>query len=85
VPVRKDGSAASTIHVSTFDNLEFFAGFQRDSQLRKAAYLQATSGVVHLGKKSYHDMKAGVARAIAAYGISYSLTYLRAIGLLSHA
>jgi hypothetical protein len=63
----------------------FLAGIQRDSQLNKAAYLQASTGIVHIGKKRYRDLKARVMRATASYGSSDLLTYLRAIAHLSHA
>jgi hypothetical protein len=62
----------------------FLAGIQRDCQLSKASYLQATTGVVHVGKKTYRDLKARVQRAVGAYGRSDLLTYLRAIAHLSH-
>jgi hypothetical protein len=63
----------------------FLDGIQRDSQLNKAAYLQCTSGVVHVGRKKYRDLKARVERTVAAYGESDTVTYLRAIAHLSHA
>lgn len=63
----------------------FLSGIQRDSQLSKASYLQASTGIVHIGKKRYRDLKARVMRAVASYGSSNLLTYLRAIAQLSHA
>lgn len=62
----------------------FIAGVRQDCQLSKAAYLQATAGVQHLGKKRYRDLKDRVSRTVAAYGQSDTLTYLRAISHLSH-
>lgn len=63
----------------------FLAGIERDCQLNKASYLQSTTGIVHVPRKKYRDLKARVARAVAAYGDSDTLTYLRAIAHLSHA
>jgi len=63
----------------------FLAGIERDNQLTKAAYLQAATGVEHLGKKTYRDLRARVQRAVATYGLVDTLTYLRAIAHLSHA
>ena len=62
----------------------FLAGIQRDCSLNKAAYLQSTSGVVHQGKKKYRETKSRVARAVASYGTSDTLTYQRVIAHLSH-
>ena len=62
----------------------FLTGLQRDCCLSKAAYLQASAGAVHLGKKPYRDVKERVARVVAAYGDSDTLTYLRAIAHLSY-
>ena len=63
----------------------FLAGIERDCNLSKAAYLQSTTGVVNVGRKKYRDLKNRVQRAVAAYGSSNTLTYLRAISQLSHA
>ena len=63
----------------------FLAGMERDTQLTKAAYLQAATGEVHLGKKTYRDLRARVQRAVATYGSVDILTYLYAIAHLSHA
>ena len=62
----------------------FLAGTERDCQMSKASYLQATTGIEHLGRKRYRDLKARVARCVASYGDSDTLTYLRAISHLSH-
>lgn len=62
----------------------FLAGIERDSQMSKAAYLQATTGAEHIGRKTYRDLKARVSRCVASYGVSDTLTYLRAISHLSH-
>ena len=62
----------------------FLSGIHRECSMSKAAYLQATTGAVHVGKKTYRDLKARVMRAVAAYGESDILTYLRAIAHLSH-
>jgi hypothetical protein len=63
----------------------FMSGLERDRQMSKASYLQATTGVQLLGRKKYRDLKARVTRAVAAYGTSDALTYLRAIAHLSNA
>ena len=60
-------------------------GIERDCNLSKVAYLQSTTGVVNVGRKKYRDLKNNVQRAVAAYGSSDTLTYLRAIAHLSHA
>jgi hypothetical protein len=60
----------------------FLAGMARDCSLNKAVYLQSTTGVVTIGKKQYRDLKERVTRAVAAYGASDTLTYLRAIAHL---
>jgi len=62
----------------------FLTGLERDSQMSKAAYLQAATGHQNVGKKRYRDLKARVARAVAAYGSTDILTYLRGIAHLSH-
>lgn len=61
----------------------FINGIQRDCQLSKAAYLQWTTGLMPQGRKKYRDIKERVARAIANYRSSDTLTYLRAIAHLS--
>ena len=63
----------------------FLAGLERDCSLNKAAYLQATTGLVQVGRKRYRDLKDKVSRAVAAYSASDTLTYLRTIAHLSHA
>lgn len=62
----------------------FLAGIERDCQMTKAAYLQATAGAVQLGRKKYRDLKERVARCVGAYAESDTLTYLRSIAHLSH-
>jgi len=62
----------------------FLTGIQRDCQLGKAAYLQATTGVVHIGRKKYRDLKERVSRSVASYGNIDLMTYLQAIAHLSH-
>lgn len=62
----------------------FLEGIYRDCHMSKAAYLQATTGVVNASKKTYRDLKTRVGRTVAAYGASDTLTYLRAISHLSH-
>jgi len=63
----------------------FLMGMERDCSLNKSAFLQTTTGIVTQGRKVYRDLKARVARAVALYGQSDTLTYLRAIAHLSHA
>lgn len=62
----------------------FIDGIHKDCQLSKAAYLQSTTGVRQQGKKKYRDLRERVSRAVAEYGQSDTLTYLRAIAHLSH-
>jgi hypothetical protein len=63
----------------------FLTGIERDCRMNKASYLQAATGVMHTGRKTYRDLKTRVARAVAGYQSIDRLTYLRAIAHLSHA
>src|SRR5437899_9994576 len=63
----------------------FLTGIHRDSQLSVTSFLQASAGVVHIGKKTYRDLKERVQRTIATYDQTDLLTYLQAIAYLSHA
>jgi hypothetical protein len=62
----------------------FLAGIQRDSQLHVTNLLQSASGMQHVGKKKYRDLKERVARTVASYGQGDLITYLRAVAFLSH-
>ena len=62
----------------------FFEGLNKDCRKQVASFLQATTGVQHVGSKRYRDLIARVARAVNGYGETDVLTYLRAIVHLSH-
>jgi hypothetical protein len=62
----------------------FFEGLNKDCRKQVASFLQATTGVQHVGSKRYRDLIARVARAVNGYGETDVLTYLRAIAHLSH-
>jgi hypothetical protein len=62
----------------------FLAGIERDCSMSKASYLQAATGAVNVTKKKYRTLKERVRRAVAGYGTTDTLTYLRAIAHLSH-
>lgn len=62
----------------------FLTGLERDCHLNRAAYLQAVTGQISVGRKKYRDLKERVTRAVAGYGAVDRPTYLRAIVHLSH-
>lgn len=62
----------------------FLTGLNKDMQLQKTMYLQGTAGVVHLTSRKYRQLNDRVVRAVAAYGRSEILVYLRSIAYLSY-
>ena len=59
-------------------------GIQLDIQRQKALFLQASTGVSHLAARKYRLLNDRVTRAVAAYGRTEVLVYLRSIAYLSH-
>jgi hypothetical protein len=62
----------------------FLDGIDRDIQKQKTLFLQGTAGVQHPQTKKYRQVNERVRLAIAAYGRTEILTYLRAIAHLSY-
>ena len=62
----------------------FLTGLQRDMQLQKSNFLQGATGTVHPSRKTYRKLNDRVLAAVAAYGRTDILTYIRAISHLSH-
>jgi FLYWCH zinc finger domain/MULE transposase domain len=62
----------------------FLDGVEKDCAKNKATMLQAAAGATQVSKKPYRELRARVANAVAGYGQSNTLTYLRAIAHLSH-
>ena len=57
---------------------------KKGMQQQKAAFLQATAGVVHQPSRKFRMLNERVVRAVATYGQSEILVYLRSIAHLSH-
>ena len=62
----------------------FVSGIQKDMQLQKARFLQATAGVENLGRKKYRKLTERIQRVITGYGQAEILLFLRSIAHLSH-
>lgn len=62
----------------------FFEGLQCDMRKQKAVFLQGATGIEHAAVKRYRVLHSRVQRAVAAYGRSEILVYLRAIAHMSH-
>lgn len=62
----------------------FLDGLSSDCVKQKTALLQGVSGVSYPGEKRYRDLRERVQRAVASYGQTDVLTYLRAIAHLSY-
>lgn len=62
----------------------FLDGLKRDMQKQKTHFLQGATGLAHPSAKRYRKLNERVERAVAAYGRSEILVYLRAIAHLSH-
>ena len=54
------------------------------TQQQKAAFLQATAGVVHHLSHKFRMLNERVVRAVATYGQLEILVYLRSVAHLSH-
>ena len=63
----------------------FIFRLENDMQKQKANFLQAATGVAHPAAKRYRKRQDRVERAVAAFGGSEILIFLRAIAHLSHA
>jgi len=63
----------------------FLEGLKQDMSKQKAFLLQGAAGATHPQKKRYRDLKERVSRAVAGYGRTEVLTFLRAMAHLSHA
>ena len=59
-------------------------GLEKDCQKQKAAFLQGVTGIQEIGVKNYRNLVGRVRRAVAGYGSTDVLMYLRAIAHLSH-
>lgn len=62
----------------------FLTGIKQDMNKQKALLLQAATGVVHPPKKMYSKLQKRVEVAVAAYGRTEILVFLRAMAHLSH-
>ena len=62
----------------------FLDGLKQDMNKQKALLLQGAAGATHPHRKRYRDLTARVSRAVAGYGRTEVLTFLRAIAHLSH-
>lgn len=62
----------------------FMQGVNKDIMKQISVFLQGATGIEHPSKKTYRVLNERVVRAVAAYGRSDILTYLRAISHLSH-
>jgi hypothetical protein len=63
---------------------KFLAGLQRDCVKQQASFLQGVTGVEQPSVKRYRILRDRVMRAVATYGQTDILTYLRSIAYLSH-
>ena len=62
----------------------FLTGIKCDLHQQKARFLQGVTGVEQVSKRKYRVLDERVKRAVASYGQSELLTYLRSIAHLSH-
>lgn len=62
----------------------FVAGLHNDSVQQRASYLQGVTGIHHSPKKKYRSLLDRVRRAVATYGSTHVLIYIRAIAHLSY-
>jgi len=62
----------------------FLDGLRSDCTKQKSTFLQGVAGSQHPVEKRYRTLRQRVQRAIAAYGQTDVLTYLRAIAHLSY-
>src|SRR5437870_2158201 len=63
----------------------FLDGLQGDCVKQKASFLQGVTGVQQPGEKKYRSLRKRTQRAIATYGQTDILQFLRAIAHLSYA
>jgi len=63
----------------------FLDGLKQDMNKQKALLLQGAAGATHPKRKKYRDLTERVSRAVAGYGRTEVLTFLRAMAHLSHA
>ena len=63
---------------------KFIAGLQSDCALQKATFLQGVTGVEQPASKRYRKLKERVMNAVAAYGQTDIITYLRPLAFLSY-
>jgi len=62
----------------------FIEGLQRDCTKQKHSFLQVATGVEQPAEKRYKNLRERLQRAVASYGQTEGLTYLRAIACLSY-
>ena len=62
----------------------FLHGLKKDIQQQKAAFVQATAGVVHQRSRKFRILNERIVRAVATFGQSEILVYLRSIAHFSH-
>jgi hypothetical protein len=63
----------------------FLDGVLRDMNKQKALLLQGATGVAHPPTKKYAKLQQRVQQAVASYGATEVLVFLRAMAHLSHA
>jgi hypothetical protein len=63
----------------------FLSGLKQDMNKQKALLLQGAAGATHPKRNKYQQLAARVSRAVAGYGRTEVLTFLRAMAHLSHA
>jgi len=63
---------------------KFIAGLLNDCTMQKATFLQGVTGAEQPAVKRYRILKDRVMKAVATYGQTDVLTYLRALAYLSH-
>lgn len=62
----------------------FLDGLHKDSIQQRASFLQGVTGIHHQSQKKYRTLLDRVRRAVATYGNTHVLIYLRAIAHLSY-
>jgi hypothetical protein len=62
----------------------FLTGLKADIVKQQALFLQGVAGEHQPPKKKYRDLNDRVKRAVATYGLTDGLTFLRAMAFLSH-
>jgi len=64
---------------------KFLEGIRQDSAVQVASFLQASAGSYRATERRYRILKEKVQRAVATYGLTDTLTYLRSLAHLSYA